>query len=51
MPQQGPQIPRATAQAHSELLADDVENQFAALEKQQELDRLLDDLKSKRKSE
>jgi phage shock protein A len=40
----------AAAQINSELLADDVETQFAALEKQQELDRLLDDLKSKRKA-
>jgi phage shock protein A len=38
----------ATAQAHADLLADDVEGQFAALEKQQEIDRLLEEIKSKR---
>ncbi len=38
----------ATAQAHSELLADDVEAQFASLEKHQEIDRLLEELKAKR---
>jgi phage shock protein A len=40
----------ATAQAHADLLADDVEGQFAALEKQQEIDRLLEEIKSRRKA-
>jgi len=40
----------ATAQAHSELLADNVEDQFAALEKQDEISRLLEELKAKRKT-
>ena len=40
----------ATAQAHADLLADDVEEQFAALEKQDEIDRLLDEIKSRRKA-
>jgi phage shock protein A len=40
----------ATAQARSELLADDVEDRFASLEKQQEIDRLLNELKAKRKT-
>ena len=40
----------ATAQAHSELLADDVEGRFASLEKQVEIDRLLEELKLKRKA-
>ena len=41
----------AAAQAKSELVAeDDVESKFAALEKQDELDRLLAELKAKRKS-
>jgi hypothetical protein len=40
----------ATAQARSDLLANDVEDRFASLEKQQEIDRLLDELKSKRKA-
>ena len=39
----------ATAQARSELLSDDVEDRFASLEKQQEIDRLLNELKAKRK--
>jgi phage shock protein A len=39
----------ATAQARSELLSNDVEDRFASLEKQVEIDRLLDELKSKRK--
>jgi phage shock protein A len=38
----------ATAQAHAELVSDDVNDQFAAMEKQEEIDRLLHDLKSKR---
>ncbi len=40
----------AKAEATSELLADDVEDRFASLEKQQEIDRLLNELKSKRKA-
>jgi phage shock protein A len=39
----------ATAQAKAELLADNVEDQFAAMEKQEEIDRLLNELKAKRK--
>ena len=38
----------ATAQAHAELVSDDVDDKFAAMEKQEEIDRLLKDLKSKR---
>ena len=38
----------ATAQARSELLSNDVEDRFASLEKQVEIDRLLEELKSKR---
>jgi phage shock protein A len=38
----------STAQAQAELAADDVEDRFAALEKERELDRLLAELKSKR---
>ena len=38
----------ATAQAQSELLADDVEDRFAAMEKEREIDRLLNEIKSKR---
>jgi phage shock protein A len=40
----------ATAQARSELLANDVEDRFASLEKQVEIERLLDELKSKKKA-
>ncbi|PWU12649.1 MAG: phage shock protein A [Terriglobia bacterium] len=40
----------ATAQAESELAADDVEQQFAAMEKQDEINRLLEELKAKRKA-
>jgi phage shock protein A len=40
----------ATAAATAELVDDDVEEQFAALEKQSEVDRLLNELKSKRKA-
>ena len=40
----------ATAAATAELAGDDVEEQFAKLEKQTEVDRLLDELKSKRKA-
>jgi len=39
----------ATAAATAELAGDDLEEQFAALEKQSEVDRLLNELKSKRK--
>jgi phage shock protein A len=39
----------ATAAATAELNGDDVEEQFAALEKQGEVDRLLNELKSRRK--
>jgi phage shock protein A len=38
----------AVTQATSELLSDDVEGRFAAMEKQSEIDRLLAELKSKR---
>jgi phage shock protein A len=38
----------ATAQAAAELAADNVEDQFAAMEKQEEIDRLLAELKAKR---
>ena len=38
----------AATQANSELLADDVEDRFAALEKEREIDRLLAEIKSKR---
>jgi phage shock protein A len=40
----------AAAQAKAELVADDVEDRFAALEKDREIDRLLADLKSRRQS-
>jgi phage shock protein A len=40
----------AATQAESELLADNVDDQFAAMEKQEEVDRLLDELKAKRKT-
>src|ERR1017187_9351911 len=40
----------ATAQAKSELLSDNVDDKFAAMEKQHEIDRLLNDLKAKRKA-
>jgi phage shock protein A len=40
----------ATAAAHAELVGDDVEEQFAKLEKEDEINRLLDELKSKRKA-
>jgi phage shock protein A len=40
----------ATAQAVTELVTDDVNDQFAAMEKEQEIDKLLQDLKSKRKA-
>jgi phage shock protein A len=38
----------AATQAQSELLADDVDDRFAALEKEREIDRLLAEIKSKR---
>jgi len=38
----------AATQAKSELLADDVEERFAAMEKEKEIDRLLAELKAKR---
>jgi phage shock protein A len=38
----------ATAQAQSDLLADDVEDRFAAMEKEREIDRLLNEIKSRR---
>lgn len=38
----------AVSQAKSELVAEDVEDRFAALEKRGEIDRLLDDLKNRR---
>jgi phage shock protein A len=40
----------ATAQATTELVGDDVEDKFAEMEKQDEIQRLLDELKSKRKA-
>jgi phage shock protein A len=40
----------ATAQAKSELLSDNVDDKFAAMEKQDEIDRLLNELKAKRKA-
>jgi phage shock protein A len=40
----------ATAQATADLMADDVEDKFAALEKQDEINRLLEELKAKRKA-
>ena len=39
----------ATAQAKADLVADDVNDKFAAMEKQEEIDRLLNEIKSKRK--
>ena len=40
----------AEAQAMTDLAADDVEDRFAALEKQDEINRLLEELKAKRKA-
>ena len=40
----------AAAQAKAELVADDVEDRFAAMEKDREIDRLLAELKSRRQS-
>ena len=39
----------ATAQAKADLVADDVNDKFAHMEKQEEIDRLLNEIKSKRK--
>jgi len=39
----------ATAQAKAGLVADDVDDKFAHMEKQEEIDRLLNEIKSKRK--
>jgi phage shock protein A len=39
----------AAAQAVAEMAADDVNDRFAAMEKEQEIDRLLNELKSKRR--
>ena len=39
----------ATAQAKADLVSDDVDGKFAAMEKQEEIDRLLNEIKSKRK--
>lgn len=39
----------ATAQALAEMSADDVNDRFAAMEREQEIDRLLNDLKARRK--
>jgi phage shock protein A len=40
----------AAAQASSELAADNVDDQFAAMEKSEQVDRLLAELKNKRKA-
>ena len=40
----------ATAQAKADLVSDDVNDKFAAMEKQEEIDRLLNEIKSKRKA-
>ncbi len=40
----------AATQAKSELLADDVEGRFASLEKEEQIERLLNELKAKRKA-
>jgi phage shock protein A len=40
----------STAQANADLLADDVDGRFAAMEKEGEIDRLLEEIKSKRKA-
>jgi phage shock protein A len=42
------QLTESTAQAHAELASDDVEDRFAAMEKEREIDRLLAEIKSKR---
>lgn len=38
----------ATAEANAELLADNVEERFAAMEKESEIDRLLAEIKARR---
>jgi len=43
------QFTEATAQAKADLMGDDVNEKFAAMEKQEEIDRLLNEIKSKRK--
>ena len=43
------QVEEATAAAFADLAKDDVESQFEALEKQDEINRLLNELKSRRK--
>jgi phage shock protein A len=40
----------AASQAKSELLADNIEDRFASLEREQQIDRLLNELKQKRQS-
>jgi phage shock protein A len=40
----------AASQAKSELLADNIEDRFASLEREQQIDRLLSELKQKRQS-
>jgi len=40
----------ATTQAKAELVADDVEDRFAAMEKEGEIDRLLDEIRTRRKA-
>jgi phage shock protein A len=40
----------STAQAQADLLADNVDDRFAQMEKQEEIDRLLADIKAKRKA-
>ena len=40
----------ATAQAKSDLVSDDVNDKFAAMEKQEEVDRLLNEIKARRKA-
>jgi phage shock protein A len=40
----------ATAQAKADLTGDDVNEKFAAMEKQEEIERLLNEIKSKRKA-
>ena len=41
-------IERRDPTAHAELLADDVDDRYAALAKEKEIDRLLADIKAKR---
>ena len=40
----------AVAQAKAELIADDVDDRFAAMEKQEKIDQVLEEIKSKRKA-